>query len=65
MPKVKVKAVVSFEEMRKALLVGLTASANGQMAKKVIRFQNDDVPRFLSRLDAFETRSRQTCLMVK
>lgn len=65
MLKVKAKALVSFEERRKALLVGLMASANGQATKKVIRFRNDDVPRFLSRLDAFETRSRQTCLMVK
>ena len=61
----RTKADVLFEKQRKALLMGLRASAKGQGTEKVIRFRNNYVPRFLSRLDAFERRSRRTSLMVK
>lgn len=64
MPTVKAKKTVTFEESRKALLVGLTAQAKGKGTEKVIRFNNDDVPEFLRKLDEFEARSRKTCLMV-
>jgi len=65
MPTVRAKAGVSFEQSRKALLVGLMARARGRATEKVIRFSNDDIPNFLHRLDKFEAMSRQTCVMVK
>ncbi len=62
MPANKVK--ISFEESRKALLKGLTAQVKGKVITKIIPFTNDDVPKFLHKLDKFEARSRKTCLMV-
>jgi len=58
------KAKMSFEESRKALLKGLTAQAKGKIITKIIPFTNDDVPKFLRKLDKFEARSRKICLMV-
>ena len=62
---VDAKESVSFHESRKALLVGLTAKAKGQETEKIIRFGNDDVPDFLRKLDSFEAKSRQACVVVK
>ena len=54
---------VSFESSRKALLVA--ASKNRKAVKKVVRFSNNDVPEFLSRLEEFEKHSKNARLVVK
>ncbi len=64
MPKAQPKASMSFIQSRKAILDTMTAKAQGDVKKKVIKFRNDDVPRFLETLYAYETRSRQTKIAV-
>ena len=59
------QVTMSFEQRRKVLLNRMTAHAKGQTVKKVIRFQNDDVPQFLRGLERFEKESRRSRLVVK
>jgi hypothetical protein len=56
---------MSFERRRKVLLGEMSKQASGPTVEKVIRFQNNDVPRFLATLDKFEAQSRKARLVVK
>jgi hypothetical protein len=58
------KAAISFKQGRKALLLKMSARAGRRIIKKVIRFRNDDVPKYLRDLDKFETASRNATLVV-
>jgi hypothetical protein len=58
------KTKTSFEQMRSALLAEMVARARGQVIKKVIPFRNDDVPRYLRKLNKFERRSRKANTIV-
>ena len=48
----------TFEQQQKALVAAMSAHARGQVIKKVIPFRNDDVPRYLRKLNEFERQSR-------
>lgn len=48
----------TFEQRRKALLAAMLAHTRGPVIKKVLPFRNDDVPRYLRKLDEFERQSR-------
>lgn len=58
------KANKTFEQSRKALLARMSARSRQPEIKKVIRFRNDDVPRYLRKLDEFERLSRKANLVV-
>jgi len=58
-----IKATMSFEKKRAALLQRMAPKAQGQA--KVVHFANDDVPKFLKRLDRFESESRKSRLVAK
>ncbi len=64
MGKENKKARLSFEECRKNLLNDLQARAGNKVVEKRVRFQNDDVPTFLGRLNEFERESRKTVLII-
>ena len=53
----------TFEQQRKMLLAAILTHARGRVIKKVIPFRNDDVPRFLRKLNEFETHSRNANLV--
>lgn len=55
----------SFEENRQNLLVQMTAEAGVKCEEKTIPFENDDVPRFLERLDEFEAMSKKSQIIIK
>lgn len=56
---------ISFKRNRKKLLKQMSRDADGQVIEKVIRFQNDDVPKFLKAFSKFQSESRKQRLMVK
>ena len=58
------KVTMSFKQGRKALLVKMSAKSRKQAIKKVIRFRNDDVPKYLRDLDKFEEASKNATLVV-
>ena len=58
------KALVSFEQSRKALLTRMAARSRKPVIRKVIPFLNDDVPKYLRMLDEFEQQSRRANLVV-
>ena len=58
------KVTMSFKQGRKALLVKMSAKSRKQAIKKVIRFRNDDVPKYLRKLDRFEQASKKATLTV-
>jgi len=58
------KATKTFEQSRKALLARISARSRQRVIKKVIPFRNDDVPRYLQKLDKFERQSRNAKLVV-
>ncbi len=49
---------------RKALLAALRGCGGKRGPVQVIRFRNQDVPRFLRKLTAFERTSEKTSLMI-
>jgi hypothetical protein len=51
-------------DVRKSLLVKMEAKAKGPRSAKVLPFGNNDVPKFLSRLDKFEARSTRCSIIV-
>ncbi len=53
-----------FEQRRKALLAAMLAHTRGPVVKKGIPFRNDDVPRYLRKLDEYERQSRDANLVV-
>lgn len=55
---------VSADKIRKDLLSKLPTSSEAPI-RKVITFTNDDVPRFLQQLDAFEKHSKAARVKVK
>jgi hypothetical protein len=54
----------SFEENRQSLLVQMTAEAGCKCKEKTIPFRNDDVPKFLARLDEYEELSRKSQIII-
>jgi hypothetical protein len=58
------KARKSFEASRKELQVTLSRGCGGKPVDVVIRFDNDDVPNFLKKLDEFEAASRKSRLVI-
>ncbi len=63
MPKKK-NSGTDFEKKRLAMLRELTKNCKGEVIEKVIPFKNNDVLKFLARLDRFERRSRKIELIV-
>ena len=59
------KSIQTFEQSRKALLARMSARAGKRAIKKVIPFRNDDVPKYLLKLDEFEQQSRRANLVVR
>ncbi len=55
----------SLQESRKNILIQMTSKAEGETEERVIKFQNDDVPKFLDELEKFESNSRKTSIMIK
>ena len=54
---------MSFEASRNEMLAAIRKNAR-RTETKVIRFENNGVPRFLERLEAFERKSRKSTFMV-
>lgn len=46
------------------MLVAMSAKSPRTAIRKVIRFQNEDVPNYLRKLDKFEEVSKGVCLAV-
>lgn len=57
------RRTMSFEASRSEMLAAIRAKSR-KTETKVIRFENDGVPRFLERLEAFEQKSRKSTFMV-
>lgn len=52
-------------EQKSELLKRMFASSRCGAVRKVIPFKNNDVPRFLKKLDRFEARSAKARLLVR
>lgn len=63
MPRPKVG--MSLAQSRKAISAQMSSNSRGKIEEKVIRFRNDDVPKFLKSFDKFEKKSRKTRIVVK
>ena len=63
MTKENGKEKLSFKECRKNLLNDLQARAGNKVVEKKVRFQNDDVPTFLGRLNKFEQKNQERQLL--
>ena len=55
---------LSIESSRKALREELKKKCRGRSITKVIRFTNDDVPKYLELVERVEAESRKTSIMV-
>lgn len=58
------KTTRSSEQNRKALLRRMSAHSRGRIIRRLVPFRNDDVPRYLRKLDEFERQSRKANLVV-
>lgn len=56
---------VSIETSREELFAELKKNCKGDIVQKVIRFTNEDVPKYLKRLELIEKGSRQTRITVQ
>lgn len=65
MPEKMLKATMSFEQCRKALIKDVSRKAGTTTVEKVIKFQDNDVPTFLKQISKFEEESRKCHLVAK
>jgi hypothetical protein len=65
MPDKTLRAGMSFEQCRQALLKDVTRKAGANAVEKVVKFQNNDVPSFLKKISEFEEESRKCRLVAK
>ena len=52
------------DKQRKDLLANMCSKRRDKVLDKVIPFQNNDVPTFLSKLDRFEAESKKSRLVI-
>ena len=62
---VKMAKKLSVQAYRKALRKNIAQNCTSSPVRGVIRFPNNDVPNYLSRLEAFEATSKKAHVMVK
>lgn len=59
------KATMSFEKSREALVKAMSNQAGQDTVEKTVRFEDEDVPKYLSELAKFQDRSRKVRLVVQ
>jgi hypothetical protein len=60
----KPKKRISIEASRKTLLKALSKNCKGEIVKKSIQFNNDDVPKYLEWLEKREREAKMTRILV-